>query len=322
LEGIWNKAADILQLKDAIVPAPGIEGGMYVLSYGGKKPHLVIPKKNYVYACDSECPNFKGLGVCAHSVAVAEQNNKLPEYIEKLKKNKKIPNISQLANATMPKGKGRKGGQCPRKRKRNDDIETIIQNPNMMSYHSSQTTHSFDDSYHPPPTTHSDDSHHPPPTTHSFDDSASVTNTSNLQESPSSSGCFPISCLPPYTWQYNPSQYSGYFIPQHQHQHNSFILTKIAGNIAVCAGCRNKYNKKLPSPNDLCIKHKEWRDYTPAGSQSPKYRFGNVYYHFDPTCVWLRCPMFVPNQLDISSVLSLLDPTHKKHLATHFNITI
>ena len=35
----------------------------------------------------------------------------------------------------------------------------------------------------------------------------------------------------------------------------------------------------------MCIRHKEWREYTPIGADSPQSRFGNVYYHLDPECV-------------------------------------
>ena len=39
-----------------------------------------------------------------------------------------------------------------------------------------------------------------------------------------------------------------------------FTLCKISGNIKVCAGCRNKYPKSPSPPDDLCIKHQEWRE--------------------------------------------------------------
>ena len=68
-------------------------------------------------ACDSDCPNWKALGICAHSVAVAELSGKLPVFIERIKKCNKRPSISKFAEATMPKGRGRKGGETNRKRK-------------------------------------------------------------------------------------------------------------------------------------------------------------------------------------------------------------
>ena len=58
LEGIWSKAAELLQTEAAIVSAPGVgDGAKFVLSYSGHKPHLVVPKKGGGFACDNECPN-------------------------------------------------------------------------------------------------------------------------------------------------------------------------------------------------------------------------------------------------------------------------
>lgn len=46
LEGIWSKASELLKTPDAIVSAPGVGvDAKFVLSYSGKKPHLVIPKR-------------------------------------------------------------------------------------------------------------------------------------------------------------------------------------------------------------------------------------------------------------------------------------
>ena len=78
-----------------------------------------------------------------------------------------------------------------------------------------------------------------------------------------------------------------------------FALCKIAGNISVCAGCQNKYSKQPTPPNDQCIRHQDWREYMPTGSQTPQSRFGNVYNHFNPHCVWMRCPGFDPTLLEI-----------------------
>ena len=89
IEGIWNKAANLWKTKDAIVPAPGVKNGKFVLSYRGTKPHLVAAKTSTVFACNADCPNWKGLGICAHSVAVAKLSNILPEFIEKPKKAKR-----------------------------------------------------------------------------------------------------------------------------------------------------------------------------------------------------------------------------------------
>lgn len=102
-----------------------------------------------------------------------------------------------------------------------------------------------------------------------------------------------------------------------------FTLSKISGNISVCAGCRNKYSKQPTPPDDFCIRHQEWREYmyVPAGSQTPQSRFGNTYYHFNPHCVWMRCPGFIPTLLEIPpDISSLLDLSHRERLEKEFQI--
>lgn len=106
LEGIWAKASKLLCDTSAIAPAPGQDkAARMVLSYSGKVPHLVIPKKGGKYACDSNCPNFKSLSICSHTVAVAELNNHL-EYFLSLAKSSKRPSLTNLLTTTMPKGHG------------------------------------------------------------------------------------------------------------------------------------------------------------------------------------------------------------------------
>ena len=69
------------------------------------------------------------MGICSHSVAAAEISNKLHEFIEWYKRSKKTPNLSKFAEATMPKGRGNKGGACSRKRKVSVPVEHIFENP-------------------------------------------------------------------------------------------------------------------------------------------------------------------------------------------------
>ena len=90
-----------------------------------------MPKKGYTFACDQDCPNWKGLNVCAHTVAVAELCGKLPEFVARFKKTKKVLSLSQFAECTMPKGKGRKGTQCPRKRKASVPTTAVLENPSL-----------------------------------------------------------------------------------------------------------------------------------------------------------------------------------------------
>ena len=129
VEGIWNKAKELLQKENAIVPAPGQSSeARMVLSYSSKVPHMVTPTKGGGFSCDSNCPSWKSVGMCAHSVAVAQVNGKLDELVSIVKKKKKNPNVTALVTSTMPKGRGRKGGVPPRTRKPQETHTRVAMN--------------------------------------------------------------------------------------------------------------------------------------------------------------------------------------------------
>ena len=61
--------------------------------------------------------------MCAHTMA------ELPDFRACFKKAKKVLSLSQFAEATMPKGKERKGSRCPRKRKASVPTTAVLENP-------------------------------------------------------------------------------------------------------------------------------------------------------------------------------------------------
>ena len=127
LQGIWKKAEELLNSPGSITAAPGnSEEARMVLSRSGQRPHLVVPCKGGKYKCDPNCANFKSLGICSHSVVVAEVNKKLSEFLASVKKAKKKPNFTQLAVHDMPVGCGRKGGQAPWKRKKPPPLNLVL----------------------------------------------------------------------------------------------------------------------------------------------------------------------------------------------------
>ena len=126
LEGIWIKARKLIETDGAIAPAPGqLPEARMVLSYSGKPPHMVTPKKNGDFSCDSSCPNWKSLGMCSYSVAVAETNGRLQEILSV--KKKKTPSLTSLLTTNLPKGRGRKGRVPPHVRKANQHVTTRIE---------------------------------------------------------------------------------------------------------------------------------------------------------------------------------------------------
>ena len=49
-----------------------------------------------------------------------------------------------------------------------------------------------------------------------------------------------------------------------------FVLCYTAGNISVCYGCRQTYQKPCQPSYDLCVRHKEWKKC--CNLQGPQYR--------------------------------------------------
>ena len=123
IEGVWKKAAKILATEGAIASAPGhSSSARNVLSTSKTGFHTVKPTKKYQFVCD--CPHFSSLKLCSHSVATAEDNKMLSKFLTTFKASK--PNITKLATADMPKGRGRKGNTAPRKRSSLPSIQTTI----------------------------------------------------------------------------------------------------------------------------------------------------------------------------------------------------
>ena len=119
LTAIWGKASKLLHEPNAVAPAPGCDSAArMVKSYSGARPHLITRKRSGQFCCDSTCPNWRSLGICAHSVAAAEDNRALQGFVQWYLKAKKIPNLMKLATTNMPAGRGRKGAAPPRKRRR------------------------------------------------------------------------------------------------------------------------------------------------------------------------------------------------------------
>ena len=292
MEGIWRKASELLRDPSAMVAAPGqsLEARM-VLSYSGSTPHLVTPVKGGGYSCDSSCPNWKSMAFCSHTVAVAERNGQLPEFLQFLQKKKKTPNVTSLITANMPRGRGRKGGQPPRTRKPQNPPETRV---SMHVGVGSQVDAAGESSV------------------------ISTFTPVTMMQTPYSPGVFPPGYIPypPAPYLASPCQPTGPGVLPAQALPTPFVLCFIRGNIATCIGCNNRYTNKQP-PNDMCIRHQEWRHYTPQGASFPQMKFTNVYYHCKPDCVWLRCPDFVPGYVEVpDEVREQLSQCHKDYLAS------
>ena len=81
-EGIWKKASELLMSEGGIATAPGLASqARTVISKTRPGFHTVVPGKGGRFACDN-CPNYKSLGICSHTVAVAEVNGMLSDFLD------------------------------------------------------------------------------------------------------------------------------------------------------------------------------------------------------------------------------------------------
>ena len=223
----------------------------------------------------------------------------------------------------MPKGRGNKGNACSRKRKSSLPIQSTVDNPAFLSSSSTCTTTSPKS----PPAQSIDLAPQTNPEPNICGAQTNVCFPSPNVFAPgfsSSQHLYGGLASTPWSYGYPHTQALNSPVPASPIPPNMpFVLCKIEGNISICAGCHNKYKKNsLPPDDDLCIRHQEWREFTPSGSNSPQTRFGNAYYHFNPQCIQLR-HWFQPNTLEIPSTIhSDLTEVHKTRLRTLFNITI
>ena len=130
LQGIWDKATELINAPQKIAPAPGCSmNSRMVESKSGSRPHLVTGGKGNKFSCDGDCANYKAFGICSHVVAVANVTDLLPAFLNTFQKQKKVPNLTNLAMVGMPKGRGYKGGKPPRKRTKTNPEIRVPFNP-------------------------------------------------------------------------------------------------------------------------------------------------------------------------------------------------
>lgn len=321
IDGIARKAAEILCTDGAIVHAPGHStDARMVISRSGKRPHLVLPKrKSAGMTCDDDCPQYKSAKLCSHTVAVAEYNKKLDQFIQSYKGIKKNPNLTKLVTTDMPKGRGRKGSKGPLKRKSSLPIENRLElnEPALESPTTTTTATTFGMEVHVSPSI-------APVYQPSINAPISVTIGASSPQlgafSPCTSTIFPVmsptmlfghdQLQSPYPSFYPPMYSTPYplsspYVPTPASSYcgldptnggaHPFRIHFISGNISVCNGCKGKYDKKVGPPNNICVQHEEWRTFTPQGSSDKQSRFGNVYYHCNITCIMAIWPSFIPS---------------------------
>jgi hypothetical protein len=98
-EGIWKKAAMFVGEEKAIVSAPGFgPNDKMVKSKSGTTPHLVtVAKSNKMvqYKCDDKCPQYKSVYICSHTIAAAELNRDVVDFLKWYQQNRGKSQIFQ-----------------------------------------------------------------------------------------------------------------------------------------------------------------------------------------------------------------------------------
>ena len=231
------------------------------------------------------------------SVAVAQINDKLPAFLAAKKRRKTSVNVTNLLKTDLPKGSGRKGGVPPRKKKP-----------------CNQTTSRIEMTVHEPSSITDEDECIPPAPTESIAQSP-VATSRGLYTRLWCLFCVlfndAISTIPAAVLSTSVSKPVSVTITILSVLHNR-------QRIYLC-WMQNKYVKPVAPPNDLCIKHQEWRQFTSPNTQVPQSKYSNAYYHCKVQCVWLRFPHFVPSELQVPpEVLHMLTPNHKQYINSVF----
>lgn len=113
LKKIWSEAREIVGSPGYVLPVAGSSCPLARQVYNAKQPSkpLVVTshtKKSvpgYIFQCPA-CSQFAYLKLCFHTIATAEVNHVLKEYVGFVKDNTELPNLHQLSVKGSRKGAG------------------------------------------------------------------------------------------------------------------------------------------------------------------------------------------------------------------------
>ena len=329
LRHTMSKAFELIRNGSVVVAPCFSTKARMVGSKSMKQPHFVNTSKDdeILFECDNNCSGFSHRHICAHTIAAAEHNTDLEDYLDdfgkfvKTSKGYRVasPNFSKVSMSGLPRGTaGRKGSKAPQKKavkrrnvvdeeNRTDIINTLpcqdddlddeapILPPPIVSQ--SPTSSNVSNSVFPSSST------------------APVYDTFQFQQYPYYHDYFNYPPAFGYPqWQSYPTTRSSYY-PNNCDTHskqlsNPFYIRLLNSRIKVCAGCKGPHLKgangrPLPSPHNLCLSRRENMSYMnpKTGLQSTKE--GNCYYHLNRACVLKKMPTFSPSQVVCPEDISL-----------------
>lgn len=335
LEHMWNKAEELLNGDNLITPAPGDDKtAKMVKSYSSPVPHLVTKCSSGQYKCDSKCLNWSSSQLCSHSIAVAELNSDLLSFLSWYNASSVQPNITTVAMAGLPVGRGRKGG-TKRTRSRTTERkapEVYVSRPVFQSVISSGgecsgTTAVVTASNENRSSTLSTGSSAAALTT-----PATLTTPRPLIQLAAPSATVQSAVVGQITMSSSFSPLGSFSSPIsssstiQQPNTNPFYVKFLQGNIRMCQGCRSVLrlaDGSIPAPPfDLIIARAERRSFRDKfGTLVTPQREQVCHYHLRLDCVKAAEPTFVAVALRVPEDVSLqLGVVHKEYLRLVFGI--
>lgn len=105
---MWPLASTILEEKNGVLSLPWDKSGTQCLVYDGEgaPPCQIIVQQAGALKCS--CPKFKSAMICAHSLAVAEQDLYLPDFLSLVGEKRNEPDPYQLVGDDLPRSAGNK----------------------------------------------------------------------------------------------------------------------------------------------------------------------------------------------------------------------
>lgn len=302
LSASWVKADQLLSAENAITAAPGKDKkARMVLSYISVVPHLVQSRSGGQYICDDSCLHWKSAKICSHTLAVAEVNHELPEFLHWYSRAGITPNITAVGMQGLPRGSGRKGGRPKRQRKQQALPEPLLTvSPSQISPGTFNTC---------------------------TDSSGPISQSVSIEVAapiiPSASACNPTPVVgpPPLIPVSGPSTQP--LVPNV----NPFYCKLLGGNIRVCRGCRGNLRTAdggiPPPPYDMIIARAERCTFRNSSGELITPRRETVcHYHCKVECLRAAEPGFVCSSLHIpQDIYRKLNPVHIQHLQQSFNIS-
>ena len=128
LDAMWRST---LVSSNDVVAAPGSDSKLKMVTSRSDGFVRVVSPGQYV--CDKSCLQWCSSQICAHTLVAAEMNKELGLFLAWYTSSGQETNISRLAQAGLPTGRGRKGGIPKHKRSRTPFIVPDVVVPRLAT---------------------------------------------------------------------------------------------------------------------------------------------------------------------------------------------